>query len=235
MQLQFWNSAGQKKWPLRHPEKIFLGEAFLRLGKLVYKDEWPCLDELPSDDQIDALRKQIATAAASGALRTYFLLRLDGFYEEIPQEAWRNTGTLVARFSRCQIDPKDFNNSAAAGKNHAFIFVDIGDFEILLAKTDASFLPTELPTAKDPAFISPYLRFALHIATTSRLDEEKLPSAKELRRTLQTEWKNWRPKLSGTGLMPEHAVLSDRMTNAMVSMLRGEKARNSRGGGGVKT
>lgn len=230
MQDDFWSGEGRRAWYEPEPEsKMFLGNLFVELGKIRYGRSWPGIYGKPSAESAEPLKQQIAQAAASGKILTSVLNPKTFEYLPIGRAAWRNPKALSARFSRCRIDANDHINPLAEGPHHGTIYVERESANSFLDAVQTASPPPGNTVTLD--HLSTYLRYMIFIAQRQKLDLDNPPMAKILRDDLSSGWASWRLEQCENSTLPPHAVISPRMLDQMVTIMRGEIARAAKGGG----
>lgn len=230
MQDDFWSGEGRRAWYEPEPEsKMFLGNLLVELGKIRHGRSWQGIYEKPSAESAEPLRQQIAQAAASGKILTFVLDPKTFEYQSLRRAAWRDSKALSARFSRCRIDADNHISPLAEGPRHGTIYVD--------RESANSFLDAVQTGSPSPGntvtldHLSTYLRYMIFIAQRQKLDLDNPPMAKILRDDLSSGWGSWRVDQCDNATLPPHAVISPRMLDQMVTIMRGEVARAAKGGG----
>ena len=231
MQDDFWSWGGRKDWYEPEPDsKIFLASFFVELGKIRHGPKWRGVIQKPSPVSALPLKKEIAQAAASGKIQTLVLNPKTFEFQPVSRAGWRNPKALAARFSRCRIDAADPVSSAAEGGHHGPIYVERDSaMAYLAAVQSASVSPTNTVKLDH---LSTYVRFMIFVAQQEQIDERHPPELKALKTKIINEWKSWRLAQSNTKTLPAEAVVTETLAAHMATLMRGEKARAIKGGGG---
>ena len=233
MQDDFWSWAGRKDWYEPEPNtKIFLGSFFVELGKIRGGPKWDGAITKPSSASALPLMKEIAQAAASGMIQTLVLNPKTFEFQPIARSGWRNPKALAARFSRCRIDAADPVSGAAEGGHHGPIYIERDGAMAYLA-TIRSACPSPTTSVKLD-HLSTYIRYVIFVAQQEQIDESHLPELLYLKNKIVRGWKSWRLAQGESNVLPDEAVLTETMAHQMATMMRGEKARAAKGGGGKK-
>lgn len=231
MQDDFWSWDGRKDWYEPEPDsKVFLASFFVELGKIRHGPQWPGVIRKPSPASALPLKKEIAQAAASGMIQTLVLNPKTFEFQPIARAGWRNPKALAARFSRCRIDAADPVSSAAEGGHHGPIYVERDSAMAYLATIQSASSPPTNTVKLD--HLSTYVRFMICVAQQEQIDERHPPGLKALKTKIINEWKSWRLAQSNAKVLPAEAVVTETMAHHMATLMRGEKARAIRGGGG---
>lgn len=231
MQDDFWSWDGRKDWYEPEPNsKIFLASFFVELGKIRHGPKWPGTIQKPSSTSALPLKQEIAQAAASGMIQTLVLNPKTFEFQPIARSGWRNPKALAARFSRCRIDAADPVCSAAEGGHHGPIYVERDRAMAYLAKIQSDSPPPTNTVKLD--HLSTYVRFMIFVAQQEQIDESQPPELKALKTKIINEWKSWRLAQSNTKVLPAEAVVTETLAAHMATLMRGEKARAIKGGGG---
>jgi hypothetical protein len=209
---------------------MFLASFFVELGKIRYGAGWAGAIGKPTMASATPLKQEIAQAAASGVIQTLVLNPKTFEFQPIARAGWRNQKALSARFSRCRIDASGPINRAAEGGHHGPIYVERGSAMAYLETIrTVSPLPTNTVTLDH---LSTYVRFMVFIAQQEQIDEDNPPALKALKSKIIKEWNPWRLSQSNVKTLPTEAVVTDTLAAHMATLLRGEKARAVKGGGG---
>ncbi|MCA0890302.1 hypothetical protein [Qipengyuania flava] len=227
----FWSCCGRKDWYEPEPNsKVFLANFFIDVGKIRHGPKWPGAVQKPSSASALPLKREIAQAAASGLIQTFVLNPKTFEFQPIARSGWRNPKALAARFSRCRIDAADPVSSAAEGGHHGPIYVERDSaMAYLAAIQSASLSPTDTVKLDH---LSTYIRFMIFVAQQEQIDERHPPELKALKTKIINEWKPWRLAQSNTKTLPAEAVVTETLAAHMATLMRGEKARAIKGGGG---
>lgn len=221
----FWSEQGRKKWPRISESKIFLGQAVLEFGEILFGCEWSGKSSRPAEEEFVEIQNRLASAAADERIKIYALDPEEREYIEIPAKEWRIPNLLSARFSRCAINCKNFRDTNALGKYHGQMFVDRNTLSILKSSISPFILNDEIANLISQKRISLFLQFMIYYVCSHELAEDELPGAKLLARDLEREWKTWRGQIAGKNASTKPDPLSPRMASSMATILRGEAAR----------
>lgn len=224
----FWSEQGRKKWPQISEDKVFLGQATIEVGELLFGRDWSGRSARPADDEFTTIQNKIASAAADGRIKVFALEPRSLEYIEIPAIEWRLPKLLGARFARCSINCLNLRDSLAASENHGPIFIDRQTFSNLKTSILPTIASSEVTNLLPDKKASLFLIFILHYIRTKNLAEDELPGAKILSRDLQTEWKTWRAQIAGKSASEKPDPLSPRLASSMATILRGETARKGK-------
>lgn len=231
MQDDFWKWEGRKDWYEPEPNsKIFLASFFVELGKIRHGAEWPGVIQKPSSESALPLKQEIAQAAASGLIQTLVLNPKTFEFQPIARAGWRNPKALAARFSRCRIDAADPVSGAAEGGHHGAIYIERDGAMAYLASIQSASLPPINTIKLD--HLSTYVRFMIFVAQREQIDESRPPELKALKTKIIEGWKPWRLAQSNTKVLAAEAVVTETLAAHMATLMRGEKARAIKGGGG---
>lgn len=224
----FWSEQGRKKWPQISEVKIFLGQATIELGELLFGREWSGKSSRPKDDEFVEIQNRIASAAADERIKIYALDPETREYNEVPASEWRIPSLLGARFSRCSINCHNPRDPLAVSKNHGYMFVDRQAFSDLKTSILPKISNDEIARLLPQKQVSMFLMFMLHYICSKNMSEDELPGAKILARDLQREWQTWRLQIAGKNASGKLDPLTGRMASSMSTILRGETARKEK-------
>ena len=220
----FWQAENRKRWPKIDSSKIFLGWAVISVGEIMFADNWTGAQERPSEEQFFEIQREIASTASSGSLKSFVFDEKTSEFVEINRKYWRNERSYSARFSRCQADPHDFTNKIAISGNSGAIFLEKAEFFEFMNLLAVSYGVSGSQQLFGDRWISNLLAFQIHYAQKFPLSPHELPRKKTLVGDLQREWIIWREKVPNAGEQRMVPELSDRIADAMASILRGEDA-----------
>lgn len=221
----FWSEQGRKKWPQISEAKVFLGQATIELGELLFGREWSGKSSRPIDDEFIEIQNRIASAAADERIKIYALHPKTREYIDVPAKYWRIPSQLNARFSRCSINCQTFEDPLAVSKEHGYMFVDRQAFSDLKTSILPKISNDEIARLLPQKQVSMFLVFMLHYVCSRNMSEDELPGAKILARDLQREWQTWRLQIAGKNAPGKVDPLSGRIASSMSTILRGETAR----------
>ena len=232
---QFWKWEARQGVDWYEPEParaIFLAAFLIKLGEIRYGPNWSGAITKPSEREALPLMKEIAQAAASGAISTLVVNPKTWEFQPVARAGWRNPKALAARFSRCRIDASDPVNSDAEGRHHGPIYIErAGAISYLESVRTSRAMPTGMVSMDH---LSTYVRFLIFVAQNEKIDDDAPIPLKSLQSKIAKAWKDWRISQGSGGALAAAEPLSPAMIRQMATLLRGEKARAQRLGGGAK-